>query len=105
MADITKHICRVGTARIDYQGHVGQHVLNTTVKSGMGLGAIFAPTWKMVMDSKQNSISWQMYIEVMWNMSRCQVVKQHLLVIGIRIGSPPGFPSANRMRRGSAARG
>ncbi|MBA3872613.1 MAG: hypothetical protein H0X30_26045 [Anaerolineae bacterium] len=36
MADTTKHICRVGTARIDYQGRVGQRVLNTTVKSGTG---------------------------------------------------------------------
>jgi len=33
MTDITKHGCRVGTARIDYQGRVGQRVLNTTVKS------------------------------------------------------------------------
>jgi hypothetical protein len=63
MADTTKHICRVGTARIDYQGRVGQRVLNTTVKSGTGLGAVFAPTWKMVMASKQNAISWQTYVE------------------------------------------
>ncbi|MEO8610897.1 MAG: hypothetical protein ABI690_23575 [Chloroflexota bacterium] len=53
MPEPTKHICRVGTARIDYRGHVGQRVLNTTVKSGTGLGAVFAPTWKMVMASKQ----------------------------------------------------
>ena len=45
MTDTTKHICRVGTARIDYQGRVGQRVLNATVKSGTGLGAGFAPTW------------------------------------------------------------
>ena len=63
MTETTKHICRVGTARIDYRGRVGQHVLNTTVKSGTGLGAVFAPTWKMVMDSKQNTISWQTYIK------------------------------------------
>ena len=63
MSDRNKHICRVGTARIDYQGRVGQRVLNTTVKSGTGLGAVFAPTWKMVMASKQNTISWQSYIE------------------------------------------
>lgn len=63
MTDLAKHICRVGTARIDYQGRVGQRVLNTTVKSGTGLGAIFAPTWKMVMASKRNTISWQSYIE------------------------------------------
>jgi len=63
MADIAKHLCRVGTARVDYQGRVGQRVLNTTVKSGTGLGAVFAPTWKMVMASKQNMISWQTYVE------------------------------------------
>jgi hypothetical protein len=63
MTDVAKHMCRVGTARIDYQGQVGQRVLNTTVKSGIGLGATFAPTWKMVMASKQKAISWQSYVE------------------------------------------
>ena len=63
MADTNQHICRVGTARIDYQGHAGQRVLNTTIKSGTGLGAVFAPTWKMVMASKQGTLSWQSYIE------------------------------------------
>jgi len=72
MADTTKHICRVGTAQIDYRGRIGQRVLNTTVKSGTGLGAVFAPTWKMVMASKQNTSSWQSYVELMWNMNRCQ---------------------------------
>jgi hypothetical protein len=61
MTDIAKHICRVGTARIDYQGHVGQRVLNTTVKSGTGLGTVFAPTWKMVMASKRDEITWDEY--------------------------------------------
>lgn len=63
MAEQTKHICRVGTARIDYQGRVGQRVLNTTVKSGTGLGVVFAPTWKMVMQSKQEKITWDEYRE------------------------------------------
>lgn len=63
MTDTNKHICRVGTARIDYRGHDGQRVLNTTIKSGTGLGAVFAPTWKMVMASKQGKLSWQAYIE------------------------------------------
>jgi hypothetical protein len=63
MTDTTKHICRVGTARIDYQGHVGQRVLNTTVKSGTGIGAVFAPTWKMVMQSKRHEITWDEYRE------------------------------------------
>ncbi len=44
MTDTNQHICRVGTARIDYRGRDGQRVLNTTVKSGAGLGAVFAPT-------------------------------------------------------------
>ncbi len=56
-----QHICRVGTARIDYRGHVGQRVLNTTVKSGAGLGMVFAPTWQMVMQSKRNEITWDEY--------------------------------------------
>ncbi len=63
MTESTKHICRVGTARIDYRGRVGQRVLNTTVKSGTDVGAVFAPTWEMVMASKQNTISWQEYVE------------------------------------------
>ena len=63
MTETTKHICRVGTARIDYRGRVGQCVLNTTIKTGTGLGAIFAPTWKMVMAWMQNTISWQSYVE------------------------------------------
>jgi hypothetical protein len=61
MTEPTKHICRVGTARIDYQGRVGQRVLNTTIKSGTGLGAVFAPTWKMVMQSKWDEITWDEY--------------------------------------------
>jgi hypothetical protein len=61
MAESAKHICRVGTARIDYQGRVGQRVLNTTVKSGTGLGAVFAPTWTMVMASKRDEITWDEY--------------------------------------------
>ncbi len=63
MTDTKHHICRVGTARIDYRGQDGQLVLNTTIKSGSGLGAVFAPTWKMVMQSKQDEISWDEYRE------------------------------------------
>jgi Helix-turn-helix of DDE superfamily endonuclease len=43
------------------QGRVGQRVLNTTIKSGTGLGAVFAPTWKMVMASKRDEITWDEY--------------------------------------------
>lgn len=63
MAETKQHICRVSTARIDYRGQDGQLVLNTTIKSGSGLGTVFAPTWKMVMQSKQGEISWDEYQE------------------------------------------
>jgi uncharacterized protein YeaO (DUF488 family) len=56
-----KSICRVGTARIDYRGEKHQTVLNTTVKSGSGLGKVFAPTWNMVMAFKRGDIDWQTY--------------------------------------------
>ena len=61
MIERQQHICRVGTARIDYRGQDGQRVLDTTVKSGTGLGAVFAPTWDMVMQSKRNEIVWDEY--------------------------------------------
>jgi uncharacterized protein YeaO (DUF488 family) len=61
MKETVKHICRIGTARIDYRGCAGQRVLNTTIKSGTGLGAVFAPTWKMVMQSKRGEITWDAY--------------------------------------------
>jgi hypothetical protein len=63
MTDTNQHICHIGTARIDYRGHAGQRVLNTTIKSGTGLGAVFTPTWKLVMASKQGKLSWQSYVE------------------------------------------
>lgn len=60
---MNKHICRVGTGRIDYRGHAQQTVLNTTIKSGSGLGKVFAPTWAMVMASKRGEIDWPTYTE------------------------------------------
>src|SRR5690606_27108087 len=62
-ASMHKHICRVGTGRIDYRGHSQQTVLNTTVKSGSGLGKVFAPTWDMVMGVKQGKLTWEAYTE------------------------------------------
>jgi uncharacterized protein YeaO (DUF488 family) len=56
-----QHTCRVGSARIDYQGEKHQTILNTTVKSGSGLGKVFAPTWDMVMAFKRGDIDWQTY--------------------------------------------
>jgi hypothetical protein len=52
---------KIGTSRINYKGHSGQLVLDTTIKSGKGLGAVFAPTWSMVMASKNNQITWEQY--------------------------------------------
>jgi hypothetical protein len=59
--DEMKPVCRVGTARVGYSGRADQFVLNVTVKSGIGLGAVFAPTWDMVMQSKRGDIPWQEY--------------------------------------------
>ena len=61
MTERKQHICAVGTARIGYQGHIGQRVLDTTIKSATGLGAVFAPTWSMVMDWKRGAINWDTY--------------------------------------------
>lgn len=60
---MTTGTLQLATARIDYIGQVGQRVLNTTVKSGRGLGAVFAPTWEIVMQSKRGEIGWQTYSE------------------------------------------
>lgn len=49
------------TARINYRPQTGETVLNTTVKSGAGLGLLFAPTWEMVMASKRGQIDWPEY--------------------------------------------
>ncbi len=61
MIEQARHICRIGTARIDYQGRVGQRVLDTTVKTGKGLGVVFAPTWDMVLSLKRGEITWDVY--------------------------------------------
>ena len=69
MTETKQHVCAVGTARIGYRGHVRQRVLDTTIKSATGLGAVFAPTWLMVMDWKRGAIDWdtytKQYIELM----------------------------------------
>ncbi len=69
MTETKQHICVVGTAQIGYRGRIGQWVLNTTIKSATGLGAVFAPTWSMVMDWKRSRIDWDnytnQYIELM----------------------------------------
>jgi hypothetical protein len=38
-------------------------LLDTTVKSGEGVGATFAPTWDLVRDSKSGKISWEQYTD------------------------------------------
>ena len=58
-------MCKCATARINYRATYSPDkttaVIDTTVKSGSGLGAIFAPTWRMVMDVKAGRITWQQY--------------------------------------------
>jgi hypothetical protein len=52
---------QIATARINYRG--AGLVLNTTVKSGCGLGKQYAPTWAMVMGYKKGRITWVQYTE------------------------------------------
>ncbi len=60
---MTHHKCHIATARIGYRGRADERVLDTTVKSGTGLGAVFAPTWKLVMGVKRGELSWSAYVE------------------------------------------
>ena len=58
------NIClKVATARINHSPREDELVLNTTVKSGSGLGVVFAPTWDLVLASKSGTLSWQQYTE------------------------------------------
>ena len=61
MSEPSKPRCHVGAARIGYRGRAGACVLDTTVKSGTGSGAVFAPTWELVMSFKRGSIAWETY--------------------------------------------
>lgn len=60
---MTHHKCQIATARIGYRGRMGERVLDTTVKSGTELGAVFAPTWKLVLGVKRGELSWSTYVE------------------------------------------
>ena len=51
------------TARINYVGQGDELVLDTTYKTGHGLGATFAPSKKMVWDYKKKRISWEEYTD------------------------------------------
>ena len=63
MNALSKPSCHVGTARLGYRGRAGECVVDTTVKSGTGLGAVFAPTWEMVLAYKRGTIGWEVYRE------------------------------------------
>lgn len=51
------------TARVNYPGWSNELVLDTTCKTGHGMGAIFAPSKKMVWDFKNKKISWEEYTD------------------------------------------
>lgn len=57
------NILRLKTARINYSPSAGELVLDTTIKSGSGLGVTFAPTWDLVLAFKSGTLSWQQYTE------------------------------------------
>lgn len=60
-------MCRVCTGRVSYKGRDG---LDITVKSGKGIGKLFAPTWDMVMGVKQRRITVAEYTERFLNLLR-----------------------------------
>lgn len=60
-------MCKVCTGRVSYSGVDG---LDITVKSGKGIGKVFAPTWDMVMGVKQGRITEAEYTERFLNLLR-----------------------------------
>lgn len=91
MTETKQHTCTVGTARIGYWGHIGQRVLDTTIMSSTGLGAVFAPTWSMVMNWKHGVMDWHTYIKQYTELMReryrknqaafLEVLQSHELII------------------------
>ena len=73
------HVCQITSARINYRGREGEHVLDTTVKSARGIARTFAPTWEMVMGHKQHRILWSEYTEAYYALmrKRFQVNEEH----------------------------
>lgn len=58
---ISKPICKLYTARLGYR-ESDKLILDTTIKSGKGLGKLLAPTWELVMPSRRGQITWDEYI-------------------------------------------
>lgn len=65
-----QHVLRVATSRINHQANEGEMVVNTTIGSGTGLGAVFAPTWDLVRASKAGKISWEQYTQGYYRLMR-----------------------------------
>lgn len=59
---------RVATSRINHIADSDDMVLNTTIGSGTGLGAVFAPTWDLVRPKKP--ITWEQYTEGYYRLLR-----------------------------------
>lgn len=56
-------LLRVATSRINHKGNEVELVLDCTAKSGKGIGKAFAPTWKLLMDSKEGRRTWEEYTD------------------------------------------
>lgn len=54
---------RVATAQMNYRARDGELVLDTTFKTGHGLGEFFAPTKDIVYDIKYHHGTWTDYCE------------------------------------------
>ena len=72
---------RQGNADIGYVDDIGRIVLDTTIGSGFGLGATFAPTWDLVMGHKNGRISWKTYTEGYYALMRQRYAEHRDLFI------------------------
>jgi hypothetical protein len=61
---------RVATSRINHRAKEDELVLNCTAKSGKGIGKVFAPTWELLMDSKEGRRTWEEYTDGFYKLLR-----------------------------------
>ena len=67
-------MCKIATAQIGYKPVENQQAIDITVKTGTGLGRVFAPTWELVSLSKKKQIPWKDYITGYTGLMRHQYV-------------------------------
>jgi hypothetical protein len=61
---------KVATSRINHKAKEDELLLDCTAKSGKGIGKVFAPTWNLLMDSKEGRRTWPEYTEGFYELLR-----------------------------------